>query len=84
MHKITATAIALTLAITAATLTGTSAQATSHPPAAANGSRTHQHVKILRLIDKVDSNSNIEIDLGAPGLSAGDQQVFRDRWKIGE
>lgn len=76
MHKITAAATTLTLGIaTAAALT--SAQATTHPTAA-DDNRSHQHVQVLHYIDRVNKNSNTDIDLGAPGLSAGNQQVFRD------
>jgi hypothetical protein len=80
MHKITTATAALALGvITAAAVSGASAQATTHQAAApTDGSRSHQHLQVLRFIDKVDSNSNTDIDLGVPGPSAGDQQVFRD------
>jgi len=50
-----------------------SAQATA-PAAAADPGQ----VRILRFIDRVDESANTDIDLGATGPSAGDQQVFRD------
>jgi hypothetical protein len=79
MHKITAATAALALGvITVAAVNGASAQATTHPAATTDGSRSHQHLQVLRFIDKVDSTSNTGIDLGVPGPSAGDQQVFRD------
>jgi hypothetical protein len=79
MHKITAATAALTLGVvTTAALMGAAAQATTGPAATTDGSRSHQHLQVLRFIDKVDSTSNTDIDLGVPGPSAGDQQVFRD------
>jgi hypothetical protein len=79
MKKITATTTALMLGfVTAATITGASAQAMTRPAAAAAGGQSHQHTAVLSFVDRVDSTSNTDIDLGVPGLSAGDQQVFRD------
>jgi hypothetical protein len=36
------------------------------------------HELTLRFLDKVNPSANSDIDLGAPGLSAGDEQVFLD------
>jgi hypothetical protein len=79
MHRITAAATALTLGVVVTTaITVASAEATTHQAAAAPDSRSHGQVQVLHFVDKVDSNSNTDIDLGAPGPSAGDQQVFSD------
>jgi hypothetical protein len=79
MHKIRAAATALTLGVvTAAAVTGASAHAATPPAAAGNSSPSHEHLLVVHYIDKVDSNSNTDIDLGVPGPSAGDQQVFVD------
>ena len=79
MNKITAASTALMLGVvTAVALSGASAQATTRPAAAAVGSLSHERTQVLRFIDRVDSSSNTDIDLGVAGPSAGDQQVFRD------
>lgn len=71
------TGCALVIA-TAAALVSSTASATTGPPASADESRTRPNVQVLRFIDKVGPNSNTDIDLGVPGFSVGNQQLFSD------
>jgi hypothetical protein len=78
MRKLT-TAAAVALAILgAAELSVTTVQAAPHARATANSNQPYAHTQVLRFLDKVAPGSNTDIDLGAPGFSAGNQQVFRD------
>jgi hypothetical protein len=78
MNKITAAALAVgaTTAITAVAASAATAQTT---PNVTGANRPHADVHVIQYIDKVDGNSNTDIDLGAPGFSVGNQQLFRDR-----
>jgi hypothetical protein len=80
MHKILTAALMLTLAAASASAVSQAA-AKPIPRAAANADREQSapELRLLHYIEKVDPNGNTDIDLGAPGLSAGNQQVFRDR-----
>ena len=60
-------------------LTGGAAQARSHAGRPAALRPAGSGVQTLVLTDRIDRHANTDIDLGAPGLSAGDQQVFRDK-----
>jgi hypothetical protein len=78
MNKITAAAAALVVgATTAAAASTATAQTTT--PSSTGANKPRAEVQVIHYIDKVDSNSNTDIDLGAPGLSVGNQQLFRDR-----
>src|SRR4051794_6795932 len=72
-----ATLLAVSTAGLVAGLTGGSfsgAADASRAPA-----RAASNVHVLRFVDRVDANTNKDIDLGDKGLSVGDQQVFGDR-----
>lgn len=74
MGKTIATVAALAFTTTAA-LTGAAAAAADP---AGQDRPDRQRVQVLHWVDKVVPGFNTDIDLGAPGLSAGNQQVFRD------
>jgi hypothetical protein len=67
MRKSTTAVIALPIAFAVATAAAT-------PTAQASGERPHEHAQTLRFDDRATANT--DIDLGKPGPSAGDQQVF--------
>jgi len=79
MHKIIIAAVGLTLAAASVALTGGAAQARPHAGRPAAPTLAGSGVQTLVLTDRIDRHANTDIDLGAPGLSAGDQQVFRDK-----
>lgn len=60
-------ATAVVAAVALVSVVGASAHATGS-----------SHELTLRFLDKVNPDASTDIDLGAPGLSAGDEQVFLD------
>jgi hypothetical protein len=48
------------------------------PSAQASGDRTPEHTQTLRFTDKAITDTNTDVDLGKPGPSAGDQQIFQN------
>ncbi len=71
--------LTLTTLSAAAVLAAAATLATAAGSAASAAPTSLTAVHTVRFVDRVDAAANTDIDLGTPGLSAGDQQVFLDR-----
>ncbi len=75
----TTLAATLLAAVTAGLAAGVLSGAADARPSTSSAERYAARTQVLHFIERVDPATNKDIDLGEPGFSVGDQQVFRDR-----
>jgi hypothetical protein len=66
------------VAVPTALLATSTVVASSFWVADADSTSRERHIERFTVVERINPKTNIDIDLGQPGFSVGDQQVFKD------